>query len=215
MLVGKRMTRGPKTVGPEDLLTRAADLVRKFRINHLPVVEEGKLVGILSDTDLRNASLTSNHLSGLGELQVPDRKVREVMKAEVWSLAPEDSVEDGRPPHYPAEEVRGAPRAFGRPAGGDHHQARPDQHLHRRSGYRRGGSPGRSGPAPYPREVRGASEYGPGARRGDAQLSHQPGNERGGQDGGPPPARHGQRADGPGNAPGGEVRGPGPRLDSF
>ena len=94
MLVGKRMTRDPKTVGPEDPLTRAADLMRKYRINHLPVVEEGKLVGILSDTDLRNASLTSDHLSGLGELQVPDRKVREVMKTEVWSLTPEDSVED-------------------------------------------------------------------------------------------------------------------------
>src|SRR3972149_11299245 len=94
MLVGKRMTRDPKTVGPEDPLTRAADLMRKFRINHLPVVEEGKLVGILSDTDLRNASLTSDHLSGLGELQVTDWKVREGMKTEGWSLTPEDSVED-------------------------------------------------------------------------------------------------------------------------
>src|SRR4030065_366170 len=151
MLVGKRVTADPKAVGAEDLLTRAADLMRKFRINHLPVVEEGKLVGILSDTDLRNASLTSVHLSGLGELPGPE-----------W---------EGR-----------------------------------------GGSPGRGGPAPYPREVRGAAENGPGSRRGYAQLSHQPGNEAGGPDGGPPPARHDQRADGPGSAPGEEVRGPGPRL---
>lgn len=94
MLVGRRMTRDPKTVGPDDPLTRAADIMRKFRINHLPVVEEGKLVGILSDTDLRNVSLPSDRPSGPGEPQVRDRHVREVMKTEVWSLTPEDSVED-------------------------------------------------------------------------------------------------------------------------
>ena len=47
MLVGRRMTKNPKTVGPDDPLTRAADIMRTSRINHLPVVEEGKLVGIL------------------------------------------------------------------------------------------------------------------------------------------------------------------------
>jgi acetoin utilization protein AcuB len=94
MLVGKRMTRDPKTVGPDDPLTRAADIMRKFRINHLPVVEEGKLVGILSDTDLRNVSLTGERITGPGEPQVRDRHVREVMIQEVWSLTPEDSVED-------------------------------------------------------------------------------------------------------------------------
>lgn len=94
MLVGRRMTRNPKTVGPDDPLTHAADLMSNFRINHLPVVEEGRLVGILSDTDLRNASLTSDRAPVPGELQAQDRKVREVMKTDVWSLTPEDAVED-------------------------------------------------------------------------------------------------------------------------
>jgi acetoin utilization protein AcuB len=94
MLVGKRMTKDPKTVGPDDSLTRAADIMRMSRFNHLPVVEEGKLVGILSDTDLRNVSLTGEQPSGPGEPRVRERKVREVMKTEVWSLTPEDAVED-------------------------------------------------------------------------------------------------------------------------
>ncbi len=94
MLVGRRMTRDPKTVGPDDPLTHAADVMRNFRINHLPVLEGGKLVGILTDTDLRNASLTSDHLAGPEEAPVHDRKVREVMKTEVWSVTPEDAVED-------------------------------------------------------------------------------------------------------------------------
>lgn len=94
MLVGRRMTRDPKTVEPDDSLARAAEIMRGSRINHLPVVEEGKLVGILSDTDLRNASLAAGRPASPGELPVTDLKVREVMKTEVWSLTPEDSVED-------------------------------------------------------------------------------------------------------------------------
>src|SRR3970282_1853603 len=78
----------------DDPLTRAADIMRKFRINHLPVIEEEKLVGLLSDTDVRNVSLTSERIAGPGEPQVRDRHVREVMIQEVWSLTPEDSVED-------------------------------------------------------------------------------------------------------------------------
>jgi acetoin utilization protein AcuB len=94
MLVGRRMTKDPKTVSPDDKLTRAADIMREFRINHLPVVEGGKLVGIMSDTDLRNASLASGPLPAVEGSKDRDLRVRDVMKTEVWSLTPEDSVED-------------------------------------------------------------------------------------------------------------------------
>lgn len=94
MLVGRRMTKDPKTVSPEDTLTRAADIMRESRANHLPVVEGGRLVGILSDTDLRNASLASGILPAAEDAKGQDRRVREVMKTEVWSLTPEDSLED-------------------------------------------------------------------------------------------------------------------------
>jgi len=94
MLVGRRMTKDPKTVSPGDTLTRAADIMREFRINHLPVVEGGKMVGILSDTDLRNASLASGSGQAAGKPAGQGSRVREVMKTEVWSLTPEDSVED-------------------------------------------------------------------------------------------------------------------------
>jgi acetoin utilization protein AcuB len=94
MLVGRRMTKDPKTVSPADTLTRAADIMRESRVNHLPVVEGGRLVGILSDTDLRNASLASGPLPAAEEPPGGGRRVREVMKTEVWSLTPEDSVED-------------------------------------------------------------------------------------------------------------------------
>ncbi|HEY7528608.1 MAG TPA: CBS and ACT domain-containing protein [Candidatus Deferrimicrobiaceae bacterium] len=94
MLVGRRMTKDPRTVSPEDTLTLAADIMRESRINHLPVVEGARLVGILSDTDLRNASLASGPPQAGEESMGRGRRVREVMKTEVWSLTPEDSVED-------------------------------------------------------------------------------------------------------------------------
>jgi acetoin utilization protein AcuB len=91
MYVGKRMTKDPKTVSPEDPLSRAAAILREFRFHHLPVVEDGRLVGILSDTDLRNASFASTPAEGG---VAGDRPVREAMRSEVWSVTPDDSVED-------------------------------------------------------------------------------------------------------------------------
>jgi len=91
MLVGKRMTRNPKTVSPDDPLSFAARVLREGRFHHLPVVEGGRLVGILSDADLRNASYGTMPVEG-GTAE--DRPVREAMRAEVWSVTPDDSVED-------------------------------------------------------------------------------------------------------------------------
>lgn len=93
MFVGKRMTRNPKTVTPDDPLAGAARILREHGFHHLPVVEGGKLVGILSDTDLRNASLAATPEEGANG-QPGDRPVRAVMRTEVWSLTPDDSLED-------------------------------------------------------------------------------------------------------------------------
>lgn len=93
MFVGKRMTPNPKTVSPDAPLSAAARILREHRFHHLPVVEGETLVGILSDTDLRNASLAASPVEGEGG-PPGDRPVREAMRTEVWSVTPEDSVED-------------------------------------------------------------------------------------------------------------------------
>jgi CBS domain-containing protein len=50
--VGEIMTREPMTVGPEDTVTDCMEIMTEERIRHLPVIEDGKLVGILSIGDL-------------------------------------------------------------------------------------------------------------------------------------------------------------------
>lgn len=53
MLVGNRMTKEPITVEPEDLLIRASLKMQAGGFRRLPVVSDGKLVGIVSERDLR------------------------------------------------------------------------------------------------------------------------------------------------------------------
>jgi len=71
MLVGKRMTANPVTIAPEDYLVEARAKMVQGRFRRLPVVQEGRLVGIITDRDLRqhvgflertkvNAAMTEN-----------------------------------------------------------------------------------------------------------------------------------------------------------
>lgn len=45
-------------IGPEESLERAAQLMRAHKINRLPVVQDGKLLGILTRTDVLRALAT-------------------------------------------------------------------------------------------------------------------------------------------------------------
>jgi len=70
------MTRRPYTVSPTTSIEEAATVMREKKIGCLPVVEGGKLVGILTETDILDAFLDSMGVHGPGyrlELVLPDR----------------------------------------------------------------------------------------------------------------------------------------------
>jgi acetoin utilization protein AcuB len=50
--VGSCMTPNPVTIGPAEPVAEAARLMRNHKIGGLPVVSEGQLVGIVTETDL-------------------------------------------------------------------------------------------------------------------------------------------------------------------
>jgi acetoin utilization protein AcuB len=92
------MTAKMHTVKPLDSVAHARALIEEHRINQLPVVKNGLLVGIVTDRDLRdavNAVTTSADAAGTGEAaprepeQIP---VEAVMTHDVMTLAPHSSL---------------------------------------------------------------------------------------------------------------------------
>ena len=73
------------TVGPEGTARQAYKLMRDRKIRHLPVLAGGRLVGILSDRDLRPVLLSP----GLARA-----RVEEIMSEELTTIAPGASVEE-------------------------------------------------------------------------------------------------------------------------
>jgi len=75
MKASRLMTRDVQTVLPETPLARAWEVMRDLGFRHLPVVREGKLVGLVSDRDLLGHAA---HLRS-GSLVFGDTVVGEVM----------------------------------------------------------------------------------------------------------------------------------------
>lgn len=79
------------TLEAEDHLDMADTLMRLGRIRHMPVVEEGRLVGILSQRDLFRAAIsTALQLRASAEREwLKKIPVREVMVSPVRTVSPE------------------------------------------------------------------------------------------------------------------------------
>ncbi|HEY8270861.1 MAG TPA: CBS domain-containing protein [Pseudobdellovibrionaceae bacterium] len=51
--IEKYMTTSPHSIGADQPLIKAEKMMREFNIRHLPVLDGGKLIGILSDRDVK------------------------------------------------------------------------------------------------------------------------------------------------------------------
>ena len=84
MFISDFMTKDVVTIGVESDISKAKELMNRFRIRHLPVTRaENKLIGIVSDRDIRSA-LPSEHihdpkLKKMETENVNGLKVREFM----------------------------------------------------------------------------------------------------------------------------------------
>jgi CBS domain-containing protein len=94
MKVRDLMSTNVATLGRNDTLTLADDVMKSKRIRHLPVLEDGRLVGILTQRDLFHAAMST--ALGFGEkaqkeflVTVP---VKEVMTDEVVTIGPDEDV---------------------------------------------------------------------------------------------------------------------------
>jgi acetoin utilization protein AcuB len=91
LLVKDSMTREIVTLSPDETAGTALALCRERRIRHLPVLEEGRLIGIVSDRDLRSSTPALGDPTRATALQ--EILVEDVMAGDVVAALPEDPIE--------------------------------------------------------------------------------------------------------------------------
>ena len=91
LLVEDSMTREVTTLVPETTAEEALGLSRRRRIRHFPVVENGTLVGVVSDRDLRSATPVLGDPGRAAALK--EILVSQVMSREPVTADPRDPIE--------------------------------------------------------------------------------------------------------------------------
>ena len=83
--ISKHMTTLPHTVNPKLSIKEAYNLMTTEDIRHLPVLESGRLVGVISDRDVKFASSFGNPSTLL---------VEDVMSQDVYSVHPDTELDN-------------------------------------------------------------------------------------------------------------------------
>ncbi len=81
VLVRSYMTPAPHTIGPQQSLVEAHALMREHRIRHLPVLRDGRVVGIVTQRDL----MVLETLPDVNPAEVP---VEDAMSRDVFAVLP-------------------------------------------------------------------------------------------------------------------------------
>lgn len=82
-LIEQFMTPAPHTIGQDQTLATAHELMRKHQIRHLPVLDGGQLVGVVSDRDLELVET-------LRDVNPQEVKVSEAMSPATYTVAPRE-----------------------------------------------------------------------------------------------------------------------------
>ena len=102
------MMGSPVTLKPEDSLDLANDVISLGRIRHIPVVDDGKLVGMITERDLIGAA--ANKIFGLKQASksalLKTVIIKDVMKKRVITVAPDTPIKDAV--HLMAEKKIGS-----------------------------------------------------------------------------------------------------------
>jgi acetoin utilization protein AcuB len=94
MKIAEVMSRTVVTLTPEQTLRDAVELLRSKHIRHLPVVEDSKLIGIVTDRDVKRA--TPSLLSGVDRDEydrvLDETKIAQIMTREPMTVTPESGL---------------------------------------------------------------------------------------------------------------------------
>jgi acetoin utilization protein AcuB len=95
MLVRDIMTTNVVTVPSSTVVPEAVNIVRAHRIERLPVVDKGKLVGIVTKDTLLRAMPSQATTLSVHEMSylLSKLQVKEIMKKEVVTIGPDETIE--------------------------------------------------------------------------------------------------------------------------
>lgn len=96
MLVGERMSHPVITVRPDMPIADALNMMKREHIRRAPVIKDGKLVGIVSDKDLLNASPSPATSLSVWEMNYLLSKIniKDVMTKEVLTVTEDTPIEE-------------------------------------------------------------------------------------------------------------------------
>jgi acetoin utilization protein AcuB len=96
MLVRTWMSEDPVTISSHVRMKDAAALMREREVRHLPVVDDGKLVGMVTLADIRKASPSPATTFSVGEVNylLDQIMVSDIMTPNPRTITPDTTVED-------------------------------------------------------------------------------------------------------------------------
>jgi Predicted signal-transduction protein containing cAMP-binding and CBS domains len=80
------MTKGVTTLNSNDSIAKAADVMKKINVGSIPVVENNKLVGIVTDRDIVLRNIANGGVS--------NQTISQVMSHDIVSVTPDTDVHE-------------------------------------------------------------------------------------------------------------------------
>jgi len=85
--ISKYMTTTPHTVAGDVTLAAAGRLMREHDIRHLPVVDDGRLLGVITDRDIK-------YVESFSFVKPEDISIRGAMTEKPYTVAPETPLDE-------------------------------------------------------------------------------------------------------------------------
>ena len=89
--VGELMTRKVVTISPSDTIAQIEEGMQRFRFRHMPVVEDGKLVGLVTHRDLLHAlSTTLSPVQDQRNAIIRTQPAHRIMQKDLVTVRPDE-----------------------------------------------------------------------------------------------------------------------------
>jgi acetoin utilization protein AcuB len=85
--IQKYMTTTPHSIGSEQTIAKASQLMSEYRVRHLPVLHGGQLLGILSDRDIKL-------IESFRDIDPTKLTVSEAMTEQPYTVAPDAPLDE-------------------------------------------------------------------------------------------------------------------------